>query len=532
MAYSLFLLVLIELIINWLYKQEDKTKTILTLITYSMMLVLSALGIILGTSSVILYIYYSLLLLTSLSRIILDKRVISFFIKNEKAQQGVEKARPIVSLCSLYINVLATIMGLCVVWQSLTYIIIAIVILLVLIVVHEFGHYIAGKLLGFKINEFSVGFGPAILQKTKKDGEKLSLRVLPLGGYCAFEGEDEENPHPGAFNNQKPWKRFIVLSAGVVANFIFGIITSIVYLSMASYALPQVVMIQDGNTNPFMVGDVITEVNGNKLNYYRASSSTFEQFANLTAKFEEGEEFVVTVIRDNKELDLKVKKEVRPATRYITNIQGLYGKLYLKEGDNFVLIANEDLNGFMSNMENKLDNVYQKLEVDGNVSYELISKEDIFSLGGIAESTAGVSLGIFQTYKYYDYTFGQALLYAVPFGVDICWLILKVLGGIFTGATAVKDLGGTITSVDAIAQLASVDLRYIAYLVPMIAMNLAVFNALPIPALDGAKMVFVGIEMVRKKPINRNVEAYIHFVGLLALLALVVFLDVYHFFIL
>lgn len=529
MVYSLFLLVLLEIMINWLYKQEDKTKTIVTLVTFSLMALISLVAIIVGTSSVILYLFYSVILATSLTRIILSNEVFSLLTKSEKAREIINSKRSVIKLCSLYLDVLFAISALCVVWQSLTYIILAIVILLVLIIVHEFGHYIAGKLLGFKINEFSVGFGPAILQKTKKDGEKISLRVLPLGGFCAFEGEDEDNPHPGAFNNQKPWKRFIVLSAGVVANFIFGIITSVVYLSMASYSLPQVVMLQDGNTNPFMVGDVITAVDGNKLNYYRVSSSSFEQFSKLTADYEEGQEFVVTVIRGEKEVDITVKKEARPAARYVTNLSALEGALYLKDGENYTLIANESLESYIKNMDNKLDNLYKK-ESDG--TFALYEKQEVLSLGGITESTAGVSLGILQTYKYYDYSFGEALLYAVPFGVDVCWLILKVLGGLFTGATAVKDLGGTITSVDAIAELASVDLRYIAYLVPMIAMNLAVFNALPIPALDGAKMVFVGIEMIRKKPINRNVEAYIHFVGLMALFALVIFLDVYHFFIL
>jgi len=100
------------------------------------------------------------------------------------------------------------------------YIIIAILVLLLMVLIHELGHYIAGKILKFKINEFSVGFGPKLLQKTKKDGEKISLRVFPLGGYCAFEGEDEEgNSSPNAFNNQKPWKRLIVLFSGAFFNF-------------------------------------------------------------------------------------------------------------------------------------------------------------------------------------------------------------------------------------------------------------------------------------------------------------------------
>ena len=95
-----------------------------------------------------------------------------------------------------------------------------------MVMIHEFGHYIAGKLLGFKINEFSVGFGPKIFQKKKKNGEVFSLRTIPLGGYCAFDGEDEKSDSPTAFNNQKAWKRLIVLFCGAFSLLLnSGIIT-------------------------------------------------------------------------------------------------------------------------------------------------------------------------------------------------------------------------------------------------------------------------------------------------------------------
>ena len=93
-------------------------------------------------------------------------------------------------------------------------VLLALVILLAMITVHEFGHYLAGKIFRFKINEFAVGFGPALFKHKKKDGEFFSLRCIPLGGYCAFEGEDCEAPHPAAFNNKKPWQRIVVLFAG------------------------------------------------------------------------------------------------------------------------------------------------------------------------------------------------------------------------------------------------------------------------------------------------------------------------------
>ena len=111
------------------------------------------------------------------------------------------------------------------------YILLAIVVLLLMIMIHETGHYVAGKILKFKINEFSIGFGPKILQKKKKNGELISLRAFTLGGYCAFEGESEDGSlNPEAFNNQKPWKRLIVLFSGAFFNFLSAILFSFVLL--------------------------------------------------------------------------------------------------------------------------------------------------------------------------------------------------------------------------------------------------------------------------------------------------------------
>ena len=147
--------------------------------------------------------------------------------------------------------------------KSIGGVVLAVVILLAMVTVHEFGHYVAGKLLGFKINEFAVGFGPAILKRrSKKTGELFALRVIPLGGYCAFDGEDEaddpeesspkteepfaelaetqkeggmvevtdenlENEYPEPkgerFNNQPPWKRIIVLLAGATMNYLLAL---------------------------------------------------------------------------------------------------------------------------------------------------------------------------------------------------------------------------------------------------------------------------------------------------------------------
>lgn len=152
------------------------------------------------------------------------------------------------------------------------YVLIAIFALLLMVMIHEFGHYIAGKILGFKINEFSVGFGPKIFQKKKKNGELFSLRVIPLGGYCAFDGEDENSNSPTAFNNQKPWKRLIVLFSGAFFNFLSAIIFS--YILLVSFGYEDVSVKTISNTsfqyqevNHLEEGDRIYGINGVEFDF-------------------------------------------------------------------------------------------------------------------------------------------------------------------------------------------------------------------------------------------------------------------------
>ena len=119
------------------------------------------------------------------------------------------------------------------VFSTAFYAVLAILMLLAMITVHEFGHYAVGKAFKFKINEFAIGMGPAIFKKTRKNGEVFSVRAFPLGGFCAFEGEDDENADENAFNNKKPWQRILVLAAGAAMNYLLALL--VIYLSFAIY---------------------------------------------------------------------------------------------------------------------------------------------------------------------------------------------------------------------------------------------------------------------------------------------------------
>ena len=336
------------------------------------------------------------------------------------------------------------------VFARLGYIALAILVLLLMITIHEFGHYTAGKILKFKINEFSIGFGKALFTKTKKNGEVFSIRLVPLGGYCAFDGEDTNNETDGSFNAQKPWKRLIVLFCGAFFNFLSAIIFSVVLLAVIGNGQVMVNNIEGVNNSVdrLQVGDIITHCNDEKISF-------FNPIGNITQNFDIGEDIKMTIIRNGEKKEIVVQK-------YST----------VQEGKEVGIIG--------------MQNSYVRL------------------------------------------SFGNALLQAVPFTFEMAWQCLVILGQLIVGKYGLKDFGGPITTIGYIADAGAISMYNLLLLIPLIAVNLAVFNLLPIPALDGAKMVFVLIEWIRGKPINRDVENKIHTVGLILLFAFVVIVDFIH----
>jgi regulator of sigma E protease len=335
------------------------------------------------------------------------------------------------------------------------YVLLALVALLIMITIHEFGHYCMGKWLGFKINEFSIGFGKVIWQTKKKDGQLVSLRLVPLGGYCQFEGEDSTTVTTGAFNSQKPWKRLLVLFNGAFFNFLSAIIFSVVLLASFGYSdVVQITEIKQNLTSPtcnseIQVGDIIEKVNGTKTDFFDD-----KYFKTLIADYKENENITLTIKRNGQDIDINVFK------------------------------------------------------------------------AKFGETDDTIGLGV--TYKPYVYNFGEALLLSIPFTFKWGAKVLVTLFQLITFQLPFSSVGGPITTISFIADATQTNWANLLLLFPVISVNLAVFNWLPIPALDGARMVFVIIEWIRGKPIDREVEAKIHMVGLIVLFSLVILADLYH----
>lgn len=348
--------------------------------------------------------------------------------------------------------------------STVGYILIAILCLMFMVVVHELGHYWAGKLLKFKILEFAIGFGPPIFKRTnKKNGEVFTIRPFPLGGSCMFESEDDNSSSPTAFNNQAPWKRLIVLFSGAFFNFLSALIIITMIFTFYGQLLPVVSGVyQEADINGVLLeGDVILRVNNRQVNILMADDLQ-------RAMSDVEDEGTITVLRNNKTIKLSVKKS----------------------------------------------NVFER-DAQGNVIYDDNNSPKTRYAFGFTSMLTPVKLNFFQG-------FARSFSY----GFYVVWKILWLFGQLFTGGIKFSEsAGGPITIISTMSQASKAGFGPLAYVVSLLSANIAIMNLLPFPALDGSRMVFTAIEWIRKKPLNKKVEGAIHFGGLIILFAFAIFAD-------
>lgn len=339
------------------------------------------------------------------------------------------------------------------------YIVIAIIAFGILIATHELGHFLAAKASGVRVLEFSMGMGPVLLKKQGKE-TLYSLRALPVGGFCAMEGEDEKSDDPRAFGNQSLIKRLIILVAGAATNFLLGFILIIIIFSNAEgFTVPTITGFMDGfpyeGQQGFQEGDTIYKINGERI-YFSSNVGTFLERGR-------GDTVDIVLIREGE-------------------------KVYL---DDYYFVPQEyDQNG------------------------ETVLKYGLYF--GYSDSGAAAKL------KYSWYC-----------ALDFARMARMGLVDIITGVVGVKDLSGPVGIVSIINDVGqesatfSEALNNIAYLWAFIAINLAVINLLPIPALDGGRILFLIVtwaaEKIVRRKINPKFEGYVHAAGLALLLGLMVF---------
>ena len=181
------------------------------------------------------------------------------------------------------------------------YIIVGILLFGLLIAVHEWGHFITAKLLGVKVNEFAIGMGPALVSFQKGETQ-YSIRLLPVGGYCAMEGEDEESDNPRAFTSKVWWKRLIILAAGSFMNFLTGLVVlAILYSCVSGFSTAKISGFFDGcelqSEQGLQVGDELYKIDGRRVYIYSDVSTLLSR--NKTGSYD------LVVKRDGKLVELQ-----------------------------------------------------------------------------------------------------------------------------------------------------------------------------------------------------------------------------------
>lgn len=326
-------------------------------------------------------------------------------------------------------------------------IIVAFLVFLTLVTIHEFGHFIMAKWAGIKVNEFAVGMGPAILKKQK--GETLySLRIFPLGGYCAMEGEDEDSADERSFDNAKAYKRLVVILAGAFMNMLLAVVAFLIVNMQSGFTDLSIDKIEANS--PAYIASI--QENDEIISYNGKKPLLFLELRNMIIN-SKNESDTLTLKRDGKLINVEIKPE----------------------------LATIEDNG--KTIE------YKKIGIMPKVRYDFF--------GAFKESI-------------------NTCRYAFRSMFDF-------LGRAFKGNVKKNEVSGPVVIIKTIASAAKVGFSSVMFLLGLISINLAFFNLLPFPALDGGKAVFILFEMITGIKPNKKVEYIVNIVGFSLLILLFLF---------
>lgn len=439
-------------------------------------------------------------------------------------------------------------------------IIVALLIFTVIVVIHELGHFLLAKKNGIGVPEFSVGMGPRLITYAKtKDGyvikllcsqkefesrenwqdvTKYSWKLFPIGGSCAMIGEDEDNDAENSFNSKGVWARFSVVFAGPFFNFILAFVFAIIILSYSGIDYPvirQIYTNQPADKSGLETGDVVKSINGKKITIGR-EILTYTQLHPLT-----GDKVEVVVERDGETKTFSIDPYYKaslfgfsyPSDREegtkITQVTegGSFEKAGIKAGD---IIKSVD--GVNVSNAGELSDAMNSVNKNGSGINFLIERDG-------TEQEFMVQPAEYETYTLgfnaaFDEKGGNALDVIKYSFVEVkYWIVTTVasLGQLITGKLSMNDVSGPVGIVNVVGSAIdqSKSLGIMAVIIQMLYMsvllsaNLGVMNLLPLPALDGGRLVFILIEAIRGKPVDREKEGFVHFAGLVVLMLFMVF---------
>ncbi len=312
-------------------------------------------------------------------------------------------------------------------------------ILMFLVFVHELGHFFAAKTSGVKVNKFAIGMGPVLFKRQKGETE-YSLRILPIGGFCSIEGEDEDSNDVRSFSNKSLAVKAKILVAGSFMNLLTALIIMIaifMYTGMPTTSISGVTAGGMAEIAGIKAGDRIVAVDGKPVKEWKDFSVLLSEAADESVR--------IKVVRDGEE---KV---------FVTDVAEKDGR--------------------------KIIGVTSKIERNP----------------------------------------ARAVVYGVKSITKMGHFMYDVLGQLVSGKVSAKELSGPVGIAYVVGDSASLGLQYVFYITALISLNLAIINMLPLPALDGGRLLFAIIRAVSRGRFSENVEMKINLIGMALLFALMIY---------
>ncbi|MBQ3602100.1 MAG: RIP metalloprotease RseP [Lachnospiraceae bacterium] len=438
-------------------------------------------------------------------------------------------------------------------------IIIALLVFTVIIVLHELGHFLLAKKNGVGVTEFSIGMGQRIITvvKTEKgftckffptmkycdsredwSGKtKYSWKLFPIGGSCMMVGEDEVNDAPDSFQKKGVWARISIIAAGPIFNFISAFIFAIILVANTGYNTNEVTYVKPGTPAAeagIKEGDKIKEINGKNIvigadyNIYFALNEVGDEPLTVKYTTSEGEEKKASISPNYNyyRLGYSYSAKTNEEPMEITSIEegSPMEEAGFKVGDVILAMNGVSLKN-TSDMENYLlENPLTENPV--SITYERDGVEETTEVTPYYATIKSlqISMGkwekgnVFQTVRYS----ASEIRYYIEATVKSLGMLIKgnVKKDDISGAVGIVDMIGD--TVDASPSMSAVLLNLLSIAI-LLSANLGVMNLLPFPALDGGRLVFLFIEVVRGKPIDQEKEGIVHLIGIVLLMLLMVF---------
>lgn len=395
------------------------------------------------------------------------------------------------------------------------------IILGVVATIHEFGHFLFAKIFKMGVNEFSIGFGPKIVQKKFK-GTMYSLRYIPLGGYCAIEGEDGESEREDSFANKNAFQKIVVLVAGVVFNAILAAIIFIgIGFSINAYNT-KITQIDESSVlakSGIQVGDEIYSVNGDRvhlLDDMMSKRSTLPDDVEIEY-IRDGQKYS-TIVEDATTnigyigVSFLINTDGTDVTNEVEMVAsgGAAAEAGVKAGDKIISI-----NEIQTNNSTDIVNIVRE-NTGNNLSFTIERDGEIFEKTITPQSQRYFDLGAFSTEQV-----KSSFKYATYSAINNFTSIIGSYVDLFRGNVSVNEMSGIVGIGEVVSKTSG--LLSFLNLLGIISLAVGVANIMPFPPLDGGKVVIVLIETITRKKVPLKVEAIISYIGFALLIMLTIF---------